>query len=369
MAKNKVAIGIIGSSWWVDSMYLPALQTHPKADIVALCGRRLEPAQKLAETWGVPQVFTDFDKMLDEAGLDALIITSPNDTHYAYSVKALEAGLHVLCEKPLALSYAHAKEMADLAESKGVTTMTPFTYSYMPTAQYLKQLIDEDYLGTPYHLNLRYYTGYGRDGAYSWRFDKALAGSGALGDIASHFLYLAYWFYGEIEGVFANLATHLERPDSRPGGTPYDVADDNAVITFRFKNGALGTVQASTVAYENTPFGQVHQMELHGSEGSLHSFTDWDRVQEVRGAKAGEGPVKPLEIPEKVWQGARRDTVHTTYKDVFRTQETMARAFVTAVAEGQTVTPSFREGAYIQRVLEAALKSHEQGCWVELEAL
>ena len=369
MTKNKVSIGIVGSSWWVDSMYLPALETHPNAKVVAICGRRPQPAQKLAETWDVAQVFTDFDTMLAEAELDALIITSPNDTHYAYAMKGLGAGLHVLCEKPLALGYAHAKEMSDLAEAEGLTTMTPFTYSYMPTAQYLKQLIDMGYLGTPYHLNLRYYTGYGRDSDYSWRFDKAIAGSGALGDIASHFLYLAYWFYGEIEGVFANLATHIKRPDAKPDGTAYDVADDNAIITFRFKNGALGTVQASTVAYEDTHFGQIHRMELHGSSGTLHSFTDWNTVQEVRGAKVGEGPVKRLEIPETIWQGARRDTVHNTYKDVFRTQETMARAFVTAVANGETVSPSFKEGAYIQRMLEAALLSHRERKWIDLETL
>lgn len=366
MTKPRIAIGIIGSSWWVDSMYLPALETHPQADVVALCGRRLEPAQKLAEAWGVPQVFTDVDTMLSETDLDALIITSPNNTHYPYTMKALEAGLHVLCEKPLALSYAHAKEMAELAEAKGLTTMTPFTYSYMPTAQYLKQLIDAGYLGTPYSLNLRYYTGFGRDSSYSWRFDKAIAGSGALGDIGSHFLYLAYWFFGEIEGVFANLATHIKRPDTRPDGNSYDQADDNALITFRFTNGALGTVQASTLAYEDTKFGQIHQMELHGSEGTLHSFTDWNTVQEVRGAKLGEGPVKKLELPQSIWQGARRDTVHNTYKDVFRQQETMARAFVSAVAVNNEVTPSFKEGATIQKLLEAALTSHRERRWVDL---
>lgn len=369
MSKSKISIGIVGSSWWVDSMYLPALKTHPKACVVALCGRRLEPAQKLAETWAIPQVFTDVDKMLAETELDALIVTSPNDTHYAYTMKGLEAHLHVLCEKPLALSYAHAKEMAEIAKAKGLTTMTPFTYSYMPTAQYLKHLVDDGYIGTPYHLNLRYYTGFGRDNSYSWRFDKAIAGSGALGDIGSHFLYLAHWFFGEIEGVFANLGTHISRPDRIPSGETYDQADDNAIVTFRFKNGALGTVQASTVANEETPFGQVHAMELHGSEGSLHSFTDWDTVQEVQGARVGEGPVKGLEIPETIWQNARRDTVHNTYKDVFRTQETMARAFVSAIAEDKTVTPSFKEGAYIQKVLEAALRSHEQGSWIELDSV
>ena len=347
-------------------MYLPALAGHPQAELRAICGRRREPCEQLAQTWDIAQVYTGVEEMLSSAELDALIITSPNDTHYEYTLQALERGVHVLCEKPLALSYAQAREMADTAEAKGLITMTPFTYSYMPTARYLKQLLSEDYIGQPYHLNMRYYAGFGRDSAYSWRFDAERAGSGALGDIASHFLYLAYDYFGEVAGLFANLGTLVERPTVRPNGEAYEVADDNAILTLTFNSGAQGVIQASPLAYEDTPFGQIHALELHGSAGTLHSYCDWDTRQEVHGARVGEGAVKPLIIPDTAWQGARRDTVHHTYKDVFRQQDTMSRAFVSAVAQGQPVSPSFREGAYVQRLLDAALESHRTRAWVDL---
>ena len=154
--KHAVKIGMVGTSWWADAMHLPALQAHPQAEITAICGRNAANAQKMAERWDIPQVYTDYRTMIDEGDLDAIVVSTANDTHYPITMKALEAGLHVLCEKPLALTYAHAQEMADLAEEKGLKHMVPFTYSFMPTARYIKELIEDGYIGQPYHLNLRY---------------------------------------------------------------------------------------------------------------------------------------------------------------------------------------------------------------------
>ena len=361
-------LGLIGTSWWVDAMYLPALKEHPDAELVAICGRNRERAEARAKAWGISQVFTDIDAIL-ALELDALIIASSNDSHYALTLKALNRGLHVLCEKPLGLSEAQAREMYLLAKAKGLKNMTPFTYSYMPTARYLKELIDSGFIGQPYDLNLRYYTGYGRNPDYMWRFDKGKAGSGALGDIASHFIYLAMHFYGEISGVFAKLGTQIKRPSLDPEGKTYKQADDSALLTLSFANGALGSIHVTTLASEETAFGQIHQMDFHGSEGTLRSLTDWDTVQEVAGARVGEGPVRKLELPEHIWQGVRRDTVHHTYKDVFRTQDVMARAFVTDIIEDRACQPDFLAGLKVQRLLDAAIKSDEQQCWIALEPL
>ncbi len=363
-----VKLAIIGTSWWVDAMYLPALKEHPDADVVAICGRDLDRAQARAKQWGIPKVFTDVEALF-ELELDAVIIASSNDSHYSLTIKALKKGLHVLCEKPLALSYPEALDMYQLARKKGLKNMTPFTYSYMPTARYLKELIDSGFIGQPLDLNLRYYTGYGRNPEYMWRFDKGKAGSGALGDIASHFIYLAMYFYGDITGIFAKLGTQMQRSHYDIEGQPYEQADDSALLSFSFANGALGSIHVTTLATEETTFGQIHQMDFHGSEGTLRSFTDWDKVQEVAGAKRGQGPVRPLELPEHIWNGVRRDTVPNTYKDVFRTQDVMARAFITDIVQDRDCQPDFLAGLKVQRLLDAALKSDEQKGWVELEPL
>ena len=193
----------------------------------------------------------------------------------------------------------------------------PFTYRYMPVNQYLKRLIDEGYLGEAFHLGLRYFTGFARHGEYAWRFDRSEAGSGVIGDIGSHFLYLARWFFGEVESIGCLARSFVSR-DDRPDGQPYERGEDSAVMTLEFASGAYATVQASAVCHEPTPFGQVHEFDAHGSAGTLHAVCDWDTVQHVRGVKVGEsGPAQELPIPDDIWNGARRDTVHDTYRDIF----------------------------------------------------
>lgn len=363
--KNKISVGLVGTSWWADAMYLPALQKHAGADVTAVCGRNRERADALAQRWGIPHVYTDVDEMLSSGHFEAVIVATSNDSHYSIGMKALAHGLPVLCEKPLALTYAQAAEMAALAEEKGVITMVPFTYSYMPTARYIKELIDDGYIGKPYHLSMRYYTGYGRTGDnYNWRFDVGKAGSGALGDIGSHFIYLAYWYFGEIVGVTCRLGHMIERPALNPDGQPYEVGDDTAIVILDFANGSQGIIHATTVAYEDTAFGQTHHMEFHGAGGTLYHFIDWDTVQRVSGAKDGEGTLKALPVPERIWGNVRRDTVHHTYKDVFRENDFMTRGFISALQAGDAIMPDFNDGAKIQRVLEAAVMSHKEKRWV-----
>jgi predicted dehydrogenase len=266
------------------------------------------------------------------------------------------------------MSYTEAIRMAEAAEKAKVKTMVPFTYRFMPTARYLKELIEQGYLGRPYHLNMRYYTGYGRDGSYMWRFDLEESGSGVSGDLGTHWLSLADWFYGEIKAVTAMLGYHISH-GTRPDGKPYQTADDSAVMMLEFVNGAQGVIQVSSMAYEETTFGQTHHMEFHGSGGTLHSFTDWDRIQTVSGARDGEGAVHDLPIPDHIWGTARREFVPDTYKDVFRDHDFMARGFVSAIANDTSVEPSFRDGARVQRYLEAALRSAREGRRVEVNEI
>jgi predicted dehydrogenase len=164
------------------------------------------------------------------------------------------------------------------------------------------------------------------------------------------------------------LGHHVSR-EPRPDGKSYELGDDSAVMMLEFANGARGVLHLSSVAYEETPFGQTHHMEFHGSGGTLYSFTDWDKTQRVSGARDGEGAVHDLPIPDHIWGTARRDFVPDTYKDMFREHDFMARGFVTAIANDTSVEPAFRDGARIQRYLEAALLSARERRRVEVDEI
>jgi predicted dehydrogenase len=363
---DKVRIGIAGTSWWADAMYLPALASHPLADLRGIVGgRRTEHTREFAAQWGIPGAYDSLEAMLATEQLDALLVLTDNKTHYPLVMQAIEAGLHVLCEKPLGMNARQAREMAEAAERRGLITMVPFTYRFMPTNRYAKELVDTGWLGRPHHLNMRYYTGYGRSGAYMWRFDVGEAGSGVSGDLGAHWVYLARWFFGEIDAVTA-VYTHVVPRAPRPDGAPFEVADDSALIILEFANGATGSLHVTSLASEPGEFGQRHEIDLHGSGGSLHILNDWVHTQTIVGSQPGESETHPIEIPDRIWDGARRDPVHDTYRDVFRRQDTMQRAWVTAIAEGRPASPDFADGLAVQRVLDAADRSARQGRRVEI---
>jgi predicted dehydrogenase len=373
--KKRVTIGMIGAGWWPNTMHMPALSVCEQANVVAVCDLIPERAEALAQKYNIPHTFTDYRELLASGLCEAVVVATTNDTHYPITMDALDHGLHVMCEKPLALNYAQASEMAATARKKVLVTCVPFTYRYMPSTRYLKGLVDEGYLGQPYHLHMRYYAAFARDPeTYLWRFERKIAGSGALADIGSHFLHVAEWFYGEIEAVTAQLSVLVKRP-LNPKGESYEQADDTAMVMLHFKNGAQGLVHASAIAYERTyedkgyGFDQVHEWDFHGSDGTLRQVIDWDFRQQITADRPGDGPERQLTIPDRFWGDARRERVIETWEDVFRKQGFMDAEFVRAVANGEPMVPNFDDGARVQQLLDAAIQSAETGCWVKTPTL
>lgn len=361
-ATRPVRIGVFGTSWWADAMYLPAMVTHPQAEVAAVCGRRPGPAEELAARWSVPAWYTDPERMLAEADLDAVVVATSNDTHHPLTMASLEAGLHVLCEKPIGLSVGEAEEMAALARARGAITLVPFTYRYMPMLQWLRRLVADGYVGTPHQICCRYFTSFGLAGEYAWRFDKEFAGSGIIGDLGSHLVHLARWLLDDTERQVSSVSPIFVERELRPDGSDYERSEDTTVMTITYRSGALGVLHASAACWEgSTEFGQLQQFDIHGDEGTLHATSDWGEVQEVRGSRIGEPVPQVLPIPDDIWGDLRRGPVSDTYRDVFRTTSSMTRAWIEAVAAGERIEPDLDEGLAVQRVLDAAQASSEAG--------
>ncbi|MCP3934980.1 MAG: Gfo/Idh/MocA family oxidoreductase [Actinomycetia bacterium] len=357
---TRASIGIVGTSWWAEAMYLPALASHENSDVVGLCSRNNDRVESLADKWSVPRRFTDWTEMLESDDIDAVIIATPNDLHHPIALAALERGLGVLCEKPLAIDAALASEMASAASDAGTATMVPFTYRWMPVFATAKRVLDRAAIGDIHHFTLRYLSDSARNRADEWRYDPSVPGAGVIADLGSHFLHVAEWLNGPMVEIAALVATHRS-PD-----LAHTDAEDSALLTCRFENGSLGHIQACAMSWAATPMGQIHELDVHGSIGRLTALNDWNTVQEVRlvdGDATSPGELVDLETPD----GVRTDTVGHTYKDIFRNTESMAREWATAVANRELCQPDFASGARVQHLIDAALVSaHNNGRLVEV---
>ena len=359
---DQVRVGVIGTSWFADLMHLPNLKSHPQAEIAAICGRKRERAQEMASKYEIPLVFTDYREMIDQGNLQAVVIVTPDDLHYPMTMDALDAGLHVLCEKPLALNAEQAKEMYEKAEAAGVVHATFFTYRWQPHYRYLKELVDGGYVGRCFHCHIRYLGGYARQGQYWWRFDRQRA-NGALGDLGSHMIDLARWCVGDVVRVSAHLGTFVER--AGPEGPALDPANDAAMLLLEFENGAQGAIQLSAVAHAGDR-GQEQYVILHGQSGTLEAdYTLLDT--EIRGVRHGEKQFEALPIPDRLWGNVDRSgSFLSQFSGVFQGQPVGDRLFIDAILQDRPVTPSLYDGFKAQQVIDAAIESDRSGKWVSL---
>jgi predicted dehydrogenase len=153
---DRVRVGIVGTSGYPEFIYLPVLSQHQNVEVVAICGRNETRAAEVAAKYGVPHVFTDYRRMIEQAALDAIVIATPDDLHYPMAMDALSAGLHVLGEKPMALNAQQAKEMLEAAERAAVKHMIMFSWRFFPHYGYMQKLIADGFVGQAYNFHIRF---------------------------------------------------------------------------------------------------------------------------------------------------------------------------------------------------------------------
>ncbi len=359
---DTVRVGVIGTSWFADLMHLPNLKSHPRAEIAAICGRNRSRAQEMADKYSIPQVYTDYRELIDKAHVDAVVIITPDHMHYPMTMVALEAGLHVLCEKPLAMNADQAREMLNKAEEAGVKHMTFFTYRWLPSYRYLRQLVEAGTIGRCYHCDFRYLAGYGRQPQYWWGRDSRLS-TGTLGNLGSHVIDMLHWLVGDIARVHARLSSFVDHPG--PDGGSIDLANDWAALTLEFENGARGVLQVSSVANEGER-GQEQRLSLYGEQGALEYEQNYIH-SEIRLALDGKSRFETLSIPEELTRGVDPGLpLFAQALQMFQTQPIGDRAFIDAILEDRPVKPDFEDGLKVVEVIDAAVESDRTGCWVSV---
>ena len=360
---ERVRVGVAGAGGWADLLHLPALTNHPRAEVVAICSRTRAHAEAMAQKYAIPQVFTDYREMIDQAGLQALVVVTPDALHYPITMDALDAGLHVICEKPLALNADRAKAMYEKAEAAGVKHMVLFTSRWLPQYRYVQQLIDEGYIGRWLHCQLNYIGEYGRRPGYAWRFDRAQA-NGILGDLGPHMIDMARWYVGDIARVSAHLHTFMDHPG--PAGQPPDPANDSAMLLLEFANGAQGMIHVTAVAHVRGR-GQDQHIALYGEGGTIE-LDLVDAKVSLQGARQDTDRFSPLTIPDELWGGVDLTKSYIPrINEFFATEPVADRAFIDAILDNRPIAPNFYDGYKVQQVIDAAIASSEQGCWIPID--
>jgi predicted dehydrogenase len=362
-----VRFGMIGTSWYADSMHLPSLSSHPDAQVTAICGRDGARAGEMAQKYAIPHVYRDYHDLCNSGMVDAVVIAAPDDLHLPMTLAAVEAGLHVICEKPLALNADDARRMAERADAAGVKHMTFFTLRWFQHTRFVRELVDAGVVGQSNFCRISYVHGNGRDANYRWRLDGARA-NGILGDLGSHLIDLARWLNGDIVRVAAHLATYV--PRSHPDGTPVTPTNDAALLAVEFAGGAQGTIYTSAVAYTGGR-GLAQHIQLIGDGGTVEadfSFGNFGNAgvqMAVRAARAPAGTFEELAIPAHIWEGIEQDQ----FAEAFNRTAAGDRYFVDCLVHDRPVTPSLWDGVVVQEVIDAAIRSHKLGRWEDVRPL
>jgi predicted dehydrogenase len=365
-------MGAAHSQGWRNAHRFFDLPARPAMKVV--CGRTAAATEAAAAKLGWDDWATDWRDVVTRDDVDVVDVCTPGDSHAEIAIAALEAGKHVLCEKPLANTVEEAERMvaaAAAAEENGVRSAVGFNYRRTPALALARKLVQEGAVGTIRHIRCQYLQDWIVDPDFPlvWRLQKDKAGSGALGDIGAHIIDLSQFVSGQrLTDVAGHLTRFVERRPvpaessglSGSGGeeTGEVTVDDAAVFFARTDGGALATYEATRFA---TGRKNAMRIELNGSAGSIaFDFESMNELQVYDGtvpaADAGFRRILVTE-PDHPYTGAWWPPGHGLgYEHTFVHE---IADFVRDVATGSTPTPSFADGLQVQRVLDAVERSSQ----------
>ncbi len=339
----------------------------------AICGRDEQAIKTAAASLGWESYETDYHRLLERDDIELVDISTPSFTHHEFAVAAIEAGKHVLCEKPLANTLDEAQQMLEAARHADTVNMVCFNYRRVPAVQLAKKLVDEGRLGEIRHWRAVYLQDWLLDpqSPMTWRLRKETGGAGPLADLGSHLVDLAHFLVGPITEVVGVAETFIkERPlEGTDGGNPemgQVTVNDAAAFLTRFACGAIGTFETSPMI----PGRKAREsFEINGSKGSI--LFNLERMNELQIYFEDDPPeasgfrtilVTEPEHPymEGWWPpghilGYEHTFIHTV-KDL-----------LDGIAVGKSPGPTFEDGYRCQAVIDAVEQSLESRKWTRPE--
>jgi predicted dehydrogenase len=366
-------VGIIGAGGIATNHHVPSYHRCANVRVVAVADISDAALEQMKARHGITRLFRDYRELLALDDLDIVSVCTSNDMHYPVVMAAIERGLDVYCEKPLALTYAQTQEMYAAAKAKGTKTGVNFSHRRTPAVQLAKEIIASGALGKIHYVSAIYAAGSPNFAEHkgTWRNMREKAGYGGMGDMGSHMIDMMLWWLGcDITTTTSHMGTFVPEVIARDSGQPMKVTtEDQGTILVNYANGAMGYFCGS---YMFTGRGFDQRAEVYGTKGGLmynqhHAlelkvFLAPEYIKPYKVLRQGgtlDNPYTTILVPERLQglvpsePGAER-TVIMDYIDAYR-------------AEGAfTFSPGFYEGMKVQEVLEASRRAADEGGWVKL---
>jgi predicted dehydrogenase len=385
---REIRVALIGACGWMGKAHtlgyrnMPVLfGSEPAVPVLdMLVDVDPEGLKRAARDYGARRTSADWRDAIRDPDIDLVDIVLPNQMHLEVGLAALAAGKHVYCEKPLTNTAEEAKQLADAAAKAGVITMVGHNFPKNPAHAIARRLIEDGEIGRPVHFRASMHVDVLADPLtpFMWRCDKEAAGTGAVGDIATHIFSLTQYLIGDIAELVADLAiitTHRPVVESFNYGRQQKAdsaaqmrevtTDDIVTLLCRFANGAMGTIDVSRVA-AGRKFAQSY--ELYGTKGALaFNIDEVNRIHFYRtGDRATEQGFKAIDAgPDHERYGAFYPVAnfglgYNEYKAI------EIRDLIEGIAAGRQVWPSFADGWRIMRIVDACVRSERERAWIKV---
>jgi predicted dehydrogenase len=362
-----IRVGVLGAGAWAQFAHIPGFKRDARCEVVAIADPVVERARAFAEQFGIPDVYDNHAELIARSDIDLVDVCTPSATHFELSWAALEAGKHVLCEKPVAYDFRETQRAAAFAASKGLKTKLGFTFRYSPAMRYMKALIDEGYVGTPF-----IYNGYEQNSQWldpqnplrqvDHEADQSVIQVSSLEGYGAPIMDLGHHFMGSrFNQVVGTMKNFIPERMVRATGTMMRMnIDDGDIFIGEFASGAIGSVQTSFVTVGNYPGLEAR---VYGSKGALICrLVEEDGICEtLKGATADAVEFKELEIPDRFYPpgGSRRES----WRSLFYAN--LVSSFISEIRGEVTGNEgNFEDGAHVQELINAVELSFRERRWV-----
>lgn len=364
ISMSPIGIAIVGTGFG-QKVHLPGFQATPQTEVVAVYHRDLDQAKAIASTHSIPYAANAIEDIVAIPEVKGVSISTPPFLHFEMAKTVLQAGKHLLLEKPTTLTVVEAKELHRLAKFKGCATIMDFEFRFIPAWQLFAELLGQGYVGEKRLIKIDWLVSSRADASRPWNwYAQKDKGGGVLGAIGSHAFDYISWLFGPIQRLSGHLITGISsRPDPQEGGKfkPVD-ADDSCTLMLELADGTPCQVCLSSVTYQ----GRGHWVEVYGSHGTLVLGSDnqQDYVHGFRlwGSQGGQ-PLAELKIPK-----------HLEFPQVYPDGRIapfmrVIDRWVEAIQTGDSLVPSLREGVYSQLLMDLTHESNATGTWVSVPDL